>query len=186
VKPPRIRRRLLLALGWSALLGGAARAQAQGLGTVRESAVKAAFLYKFGNFVEWPAEAFGSPAAALVIGVFGDDAVASELEQITGGRVVEGHPVRVLRVRDRQDLVPMHILYAGGPREGRSRELLAAARGPVLTVADGPIGGEPGPVLFFTRDEGRVRFGASLSAAAARRLKLSSRLLAVAQHVEGR
>jgi hypothetical protein len=186
VKPPRVRRRLLLALGWCALLGAAACAQAQGLGAVRESAVKAAFLYKFGSFVEWPAEAFHSPADALVIGVFGDEAVASELEQITEGRVVEGHPVRVLRVRDRQDLGAMHILYAGGARESRSRDLLAAARGPVLTVADGPIGGEPGPVLFFTRDEGRVRFGASLSAAAARRLTLSSRLLAVAQHVEGR
>jgi len=176
-----------------ALLGGclvaapwAALGQGQGLGRLRDSAVKAAFLYKFGSFVEWPPGAFRSPAAGFVIGVYGDDAVASELEQITQGRAVEGHPVRVLRVHGRDDLAPMHVLFAGGPREGRARELLAAARGPVLTVADGPIGGDPGPVLFFTEDDGRVRFVASLPAAAARGLKLSSKLLAVAQQVEGR
>ena len=184
----RLPRRLLLALlgAWLLAAAWAAHGQAQGLGRMRESAVKAAFLYKFGSFVEWPPGTFRSPASLLVIGVYGDDAVASELEQITEGREIEGHPVRVLRVREREDLAMVHILFAGGPRARRARELLAAAHGPVLTVADGPIGGEPGPVLSFTEEEGRVRFAASLAAATARGLKLSSRLLAVAQQVEGR
>lgn len=177
----------MLALAWPALLAVAAvAAHGQALGTVRESAVKAAFLYKFGSFVEWPAGAFRSPSAPFVIGVYGDDAVASELEQITEGRTIEGHPVRVQRVRDRDDLAPLHILFAGGARTSRARELLAAAPGAVLTVADGAIGGDPGPVLFFTEDEGRVRFAASLTAATTRGLKLSSKLLSVAQKVEGR
>lgn len=150
----------------------------------RESAVKAAFLYKFGSFVEWPTASFRATSAPFVIGIYADDAVASELEQITRGRDIDGHPVTVQRVRDSDETSPPHILYAGGAREGRVRELLAAVRGPVLTVTDGPTG--PGAVLFFLRDEGRVRFGASLPAAAARGLKLSARLLAVAQVVEGR
>jgi hypothetical protein len=186
----RALRRWQLALLGACLLAAAwaAHGQAQNLGRLRESAVKAAFLYKFGSFVEWPSGTFRSPASGFVIGVYGDDAVASELEQITEGRAVEGHPVQVLRVRDREreELPPVHILFAGGARASRARELLSAAHGPVLTVADGPVGGEPGPVLFFTEDEGRVRFGASLPAAAARGLKLSSKLLAVAQQVEGR
>ena len=186
MRPPRVARRLLLALACPALLALAAAVHAQALGTVRESAVKAAFLYKFGSFVEWPPGTFQSPEASFVIGVYGDDGVASELEQITDGRAVEGHPVRVLRVREREDLAALHILFAGGARASRARELLAAARGPVLTVADGAIGGDPGPVLFFTEEDGRVRFAASLPAAAARGLKLSSKLLAVAQKVEGR
>lgn len=184
--PPRHRRRLVFALTGATLLASAPGVPAQALGSVRESAVKAAFLYKFGSFVEWPAGSFRSPAAHFVIGVHGDDAVASELEQITAGRAVDGHPVRVLRVRDRDDLQPLHILFAGGARANRARELLAAAQGAVLTVADGPVGGDPGPVLYFTEEEGRVRFVASLAAAAARGLKLSSKLLAVAQQVEGR
>lgn len=174
------RRALLLAL--PLLVAGA---WAQPLGLARESAVKAAYLYKFGSFVEWPPGIFRSAGDAIVIGVYGDEAVASELEQLARGRAIEGHPVRVQRLREPEDLNPLHILYAGGPRESRIREMLAAVRGPVLTVADGAVGGQPGPVLYFTQDEGRVRFNASLPAAAARNLRLSARLLAVAQQVEG-
>ncbi|HET8746895.1 MAG TPA: YfiR family protein [Ramlibacter sp.] len=169
----------LLGLAWP---GGVA----QGLGLARVSAVKAAYLYKFGSFVEWPAGAFAGPHAPLVIGVYGDDAVASDLEQLTAGREVEGRPVSVLRVRDARDAFAVHILFAGGPRFARIRELIEAVRGPVLTVSDGPVGGNPGPVLYFTENEGRVRFSASLAAAAAHGLRLSAKLLGVAQNVEGR
>nr|WP_283254454.1 YfiR family protein [Ramlibacter paludis] len=163
-----------------------AGAWAQPLGAARESAVKAAYLYKFGSFVEWPPGTFRGPEDPLVIGVWGDDAVASELDQLARGRSIEGHPVKVLRLREAEDANPLHILFAGGPREGRIRDVLAAVRGPVLTVADVPVGGNPGPVLHFTRDDGRVRFNASVSAAAARNLKLSAKLLAVALQVESR
>lgn len=176
---------LALAAGLWAAPWRAARGQAQGLGLVRESAVKAAFLFKFGSFVEWPAGVFRSPTAPFVIGVYGDDAVAAELEQLTAGRALEGHPLTVLRVRDSGDTRGVHVLYAGGPRASRAREVLGSVRGPVLTVADSPLAGVD-PVLYFTQEEGRVRFVASLRAAAARGLKLSSKLLAVAQDVEGR
>jgi hypothetical protein len=173
----------LAVLAWLLVCApGLAQAQA----AAREPAVKAAFLYKFGSFVEWPAASFRAPATPLVIGIYGDEAVASELEQITQGREIDGHPVNVQRVRDTDETAALHVLYAGGPREARVRELLAAVRSPVLTVADAPGGARPGAVLFFLHDQGRVRFGASLPAAAARGLKLSARLLAVAQVVEGR
>jgi hypothetical protein len=176
---------VLRALCALALLAGAAAPFAQPLGLANESAVKAAFLFKFGSFVEWPPAVFRSATDPLVIGVFGDDGVASELEQISRGRTLEGHPVRVVRVRAADEVQPLHILFAGGPRASRARELLSAVRGPVRTVADGPVGGDPGPVLYFTERQGRVRFNASLEAAAARNLKLSAKLLVVAQQVEG-
>ncbi len=184
----RARRQFALALaaGWLACAACAVHAQAQGLGLVRASAVKAAFLYKFGSFVEYPAGAFKSGNAPFVIGVFGDDAVAAELEGLAAGRDIDGHPVAVVRVRDGDALPAVHILYAGGPRESRVRDMLDAVHGPVLTVADGPVPGKSAPVLYFTEEQGRLRFAASLTAAAARGLKLSSKLLAVAQSVEGR
>lgn len=174
------------ALGAGLLLLAASFAIAQNPGLARASAVKAAFLYKFGSFVEWPAGTFRAPIDPLVIGVFGDEAVATELEQITQGRRIESHPVVVRRVRDAEDLGTLHILFAGGARDARAREVLAAVRGPVLTVADTNGGGRAAPVLHFTEEEGRVRFGASLTAATARGLRLSAKLLAVAQEVEGR
>jgi hypothetical protein len=185
----RLRRRhaaLAFVAGLGCVAWGTALPQSQALGLLRESAVKAAFLYKFGSFVEWPAGRFRSPGSRFLIGVYEDDAVAAELEQLTMGRSVNGHPVAIVRVRDAGDTAALHILYAGGPRESRVRDLLASVRGPVLTVADRPLAGRAAPVLYFTRDEGRLRFAASLEAAAARGLKLSSRLLAVAQTVEGR
>ena len=183
---PEAPRFLLAVCAGAMLLFASLQAAAQGLGLARDSAVKAAYLYKFGSFVDWPPGTFRVPTEPIVIGVHGDEAVASELEQLTRGRFIETHPIVVQRVRESDDVAPLHILYAGGPRESRARELLAGVRGPVLTVADGPIGGRPGPVLHFTQDEGRVRFAASLTAAAARNLKLSARLLAVAHAVEGR
>jgi hypothetical protein len=184
-EPPRARGPTLLAwlLAWLLTLVPLAGPAQQ---LARESAVKAAFLYKFGSFVEWPAGTFQAPAAPFVIGIYGDDAVATELEQITQGRDIEGHPVTVQRLKEGDELAPLHILFVGGQREGRIREVLSAVRGPVLTVTEGTVGTRPGAVLFFMQEQGRVRFGASLPAAGARGLKLSAKLLAVAQQVEGR
>lgn len=185
----RVARRAWLAAcaaGVASLAWRPAPARAQGLGLARASAVKAAFLYKFGSFVEWPADAFVSPTAPLRIGVYGDDAVASELELITQGRDVGGRPVVLLRVRDVDAMPALHIFFAGGPRASRMREMIAAAQGPVLTVADGSAGARADAVLYFTEDQGRVRFNASLPAAQARGLRLSAKLLAVAHMVEGR
>jgi hypothetical protein len=151
------------------LLAGMAGARAQPLGAARDSAVKAAYLYKFGSFVEWPPGTFRGPNDPFVIGVWGDDAVASELTQLAHGRDIEGHPVKVLRLREAEDAHGLQILYAGGARESRIRDVLAT-RGRCCT----------------TQEDGRVRFNASLPAAAARNLKLSAKLLAVALQVEGR
>ena len=171
---------VLVAFAFAAL---AASARAADLASA--SAVKAAYLHKFGSFVEWPAGTFraGEP---FVIGVYGDDAVASELEQLARRQGVEGRPLTVLRLREAGDAQALHLLFAGGPRPRKARDVLEAARGPVLTVADGVTSAQPGPVLSFGESRGRVYFIASLPAAAARNLKLSSRLLAVAQQVEGR
>jgi len=186
VKRGGVLARAVRALGAGLLLLAVAGAVAQNIGLARASAVKAAFLYRFGSFVEWPAGTFRAPNDPLVIGVFGDESVAIELEQLTLGRRIETHPVAVRRVRDADDVGALHILFVGGPRDVRARDVLAAVRGPVLTVGESRGGGRAAPVLHFTEVEGRVRFSASLTAAAGRGLKLSAKLLAVAHEVEGR
>src|SRR5687767_10010101 len=76
----------------------ACTAPAHAADLARPSAVKAAYLHKFGSFVEWPEGTFraGEP---FVIGVYGDDAVASELEELARSQRVDGRPVTVLRLR---------------------------------------------------------------------------------------
>ena len=152
----------------------------------RESAVKAAFLYKFGSFVEWPAGSFKGPQEPLVIGVLGDDAVAEELEQLAAGRSVEGRPLKLRTLRDGEPPGPVHILFVGSLRPQKLRDLLAATPGPVLVVTqqDGAL--QAGSVINFVNDGARVRFDASVASAELRDLRLSARLLAVARSVEGR
>jgi hypothetical protein len=183
---PRQRLALFRVL-WAAIAGallvctGSAWAQA----SARESAVKAAFLYKFAGFVEWPAGTFQRPDQALVIGVTGDDDVAADLEQMLAGRTVEGRPVITRRVPEGAAVTGVHVLYIGR-RNGRLKETMESVPGPVLVVTSQPGALQQGSVLNFFEEGGRVRFSASLASAEARNLKLSSRLLAVAQNVEGR
>ncbi|WP_049871257.1 YfiR family protein [Ramlibacter tataouinensis] len=169
-------------LAWL-LAGGAALAQPA---SQRESAVKAAFLFKFPAFVEWPAGSFRTPDHPVVIGVLGNDAVASDLEQLAASRHLDGRPVTVRRLAEGEPPAGVHLLFVGATTPARLRESVAAAAGPVLVVAEQEGGLRAGAVLNFTQEEGRVRFGASLAAAEARGLRLSSRLLAVASAVEGR
>jgi hypothetical protein len=163
-----------------------APAMAQSASAPTAAAVKAAFLYKFGNYVEWPNTVFRKPDDPLVVGVMGDDAVLANLEQLVTGRLAGSHPVRVRRVRDDEPIDGVHILYVAPASEAKVREALRRARGPVLPVTDLPGGLELGAAVNFLFDDGKVRFEASQRAAEQRGLRLSSRLLAVAQTVEGR
>ncbi len=178
------RRAALAALGCAALCW-ATGAHGQASAPARESAIKAAFLYKFAGFVEWPPAALraGEP---FVFGVLGAEAIAADLEQIVAGRTLDGRPVVVRRLRDTDDVQPLHVLMVGAAREARVREAIAAVAGPVLVVTEQDGGRRFGAALNFVSDEGRVRFNASVPAAEARGLRLSARLLAVAQAVEGR
>lgn len=151
-----------------------------------ESAVKAAFLYKFAGFVEWPPVTFQSPADPLTIGVLGNDAVAADLEQVVAGRGLEGRRVVARRLREGDSLAGLHVLLLGATRDARLRELARSVPGPVLVVTEQDGALQLGSVLNFEAEEGRMRFSASLTSAEARGLRLSARLLAVAQHVEGR
>lgn len=153
---------------------------------LRESAVKAAFLFKFGSFVEWPAGTFGTAREPLLIGVLGDDAVADELEQLAEGRSIEGRTVRVRRMKDSDTGNPVHILFVGTQRPARLRELLHGVPGPVLVITEQEGALRYGSVINFVAEGPRVRFAASLVSAENRGLRLSARLLAVAQAVEGR
>jgi hypothetical protein len=164
-------------------LGSGAFAQAA---PSRDSAVKAAFLYKFIGFVEWPTGTFARPDAPVVIGVVGNDAVAGDLEQIVAGRAIEGRSMAVRRLREADAAAGLHVLLVGATREARLREAIAAVPGPVLVVTEQEQGLQSGAALNFALENGRVRFSASQVAAEARGLRLSARLLAVAQSVDGR
>jgi len=147
-------------------------------------AVKAAFLYRFASYVEWPADA---PSGTFVIAVAGDEAVADQLDALVPRMSVHGRPVQVRRVTRASDIDGVHILYIGPGPMTRTRSLRAsAASRPILLVTDDQDGIDGGGVINFIESNRNVRFEISLLAADRARLKIDSALLSVAAHVEMR
>lgn len=181
-------RRRLGAWAAAALLlahGGLARAQAEE--SVAERQVKAAFVYKFTGYVEWPAEVLGSAGAPFTIGVLGADALAAELALVATGRSVDAHPVTVRRLRGGEPLADVAMLFVGRGETPRLKALLAGAARPMLVVTESDAEGAmpAGSMINLLLVDRRVRFEVALDTAERAGVRLSSRLLAVAHKVHG-
>jgi hypothetical protein len=151
-----------------------------------ERRVKAAFLYKFAGYVEWPTKAFARPETPVTIGVIGAEPLAAELVQAVTGRTVNDRPVTVRRLKPGESLAGLHILFVGRAESARLDQLAQSARPrSILTVTESDGALARGSVINFVLTDGRVRFEIALDSAEKSGLKLSSRLLAVAQQVTG-
>ena len=176
-----LRHRLPRALVWAfGLAVAACTAHAQG---APEATVKAAFLYKFAGYVEWPAGAFPQADAPLVIGVMGAEEVAAELEKIVPGRQVSNRRVVARRVRSGDALRGIHLLFVGRAEPNLRAALAAAQQQGVMSVTDAERGLEAGSAISFVTVEDRVGFEVSLDVAERSGLRISSRMLAVARRV---
>jgi len=169
---------LLLAAG---LLPAFAAAQ-----QATEASIKAAFLYKFAGYIEWPPNAFVAPDAPLVIGVLGADEVAAELERLLPGRSVNNRPVFVRRFREGEPPTGAHILFVGRDEPNLRAVVRAAQQHGALVVTESERGLEAGGSINFVLVGDRVGFEVSLEAAERSGHRISSRMLAVARRVVGR
>ncbi|HKH49985.1 MAG TPA: YfiR family protein [Thermoanaerobaculia bacterium] len=169
------------------LLVGTERAWADAQGesgkTELEYQVKAAFLFNFTKFVEWPSDVFTSPGDPVTVCVMGDDSFGESLDAVVQGETVNGRRLKVHRTRSPAELRACHMLFV--PRsERRQSELLSSLRGAgILTVGDGDGFLSDGGIIRFVLDQNRVRFEINHAAAEANRLKLSSKLLRLARRV---
>ena len=170
---------LLLAGAGAPLLPVAAQAAAPAL----ERRVKAAFLYKFLGYAEFPPQSFADAGTPLSIGVVGADDLAAELTRIASGRMVAGRTIAVRSLREPDLAQPVHLLFVAGEDEARAARLLRASPS-WLTVTECAGGLQLGSVINFTIVDERVRFDVSLDAAEKKNVKLSSRLLTVANRVQ--
>ena len=182
------------ALAATALVGiGAAQTGAL---QASERTIKAAFLFKFAEYVDWPAapiQPVDSPFGAapvdpadspFVFGVLGSGALADELLRMTADRTLDERPIRVRRLAARDVIDDLQVLFIAADQEDKVGELLSSARGrPILTVTETEGALANGSVINFTVNGERVRFEVSLGAAQVNSLRLNSRLLAVAERV---
>jgi uncharacterized protein DUF4154 len=149
-----------------------------------ERRVKAAFLYKFAGYVEWPPACFPDAATPVRIAVLGDERLRTDLASMVVGHTVNGRPVTVTAYSEDDSLEGVHVLFVGRSEAARLAKLSDEARKrSVLLVSDVDGALDQGSVIGFVLNRRRVRFDISLAAASRSGLTLSSRLLSVARSV---
>ena len=172
---------LLLGLGIGLLGPHVATAQQA---TATEYEVKAAFIYNFIRFVDWPVERFDSPNAPYLVCVDGEHPFSEILFEVLKNREAKSRVIET-KTLDRADPKgsACHVIFGGVPeRDGAD---VAVANHPgVLTVGEGRAFAESGGVIAFTVIDRRVRFAINLKRAEMAGLKISSQLLNLAELVE--
>ena len=144
------------------------------------AALKAAFLYNFAKFAEWPADAL-APGQHLELCVVGDNGVADALEQIIKRRIVDGHELAVQVIKADGAIRACHLLYVSSAemkRFPRMLDMLAGAS--VFSVSDGDAFAKSGGVVQLMLEHERMRFAINVSAAQRARLHISANLLNLA------
>jgi hypothetical protein len=148
---------------------------------VTEPALKAAFIYNFAKFTEWPADAV-AVAEPFVMCVFGDTAVGDALERAVEARLLAGHSLTVVHLEPGGPQRACHVLYVSGVTTAQVVQLVTRVRDvPVLTISDLDGFTAPGGMVRFFFEQGQLRFSVHLDAVKRARLKISSRLLALAR-----
>ena len=146
-----------------------------------EDQVKAAFLFHFATYAEWP---MGDLDGELTFAVLRAPNIARELERFAQGRNIQGRPVRVRQIYSVAQLRDAEVLFIGASQNRRLAQLIEAVDGPILVVTDSQDGLPDGAMINFQLVDQRVRFEIALSAAQRVGLSLSSRLLSAAMRVE--
>ena len=177
-------RRVLVAVAAAGLMGFA---PGSSYSTPLEYQVKAAYLSKFGIFIDWPKSAFDSPQSPVVLCVEGADPFGDTLDKIVQGQRIGNRAIVIKRLRSVARDSGCAILYAGGSDEQSVDEALDAVAGSgVLTVTDSVPDAHKSGIVEFVVQDNRVRFNIDDAAAAKNGITISSHLLSLALNVRPR
>ncbi len=179
-----MRGRALLAAACVALASGVS--PAANTQPSSEYLIKAAYLYNFALFVEWPSKAFARQDSPIVIGVVGADPFGSALDETVRQKVIRNRSIRVERLQPNQDLSRCHILFVSSSETGRISELAQRLeKRSVLVVGDSSGLAKRGATITFAVQDNRVRLEVNVDAARKSQLTISSKLLSLATIVRG-
>jgi hypothetical protein len=147
----------------------------------REYQLKAAFLFNFCQFVDWPPETFSSADEPLVIGVLGTNPFGNYLEETVSGEKIGTHPVTIRYYKETEDVDDCHLLFIGGRDTIESSEGIAAVKGKsTLTISDQPGFLKQHGMIRFVNQQNKIRFEINVEATKAAGLAVSSKLLRLA------
>lgn len=175
-----LRAAFYLGLLLMAASGGLARADG-----APEYQVKAAFLYNFAKFVDWPATAFSGESSPFIIGVLGDDPFGDTLDKTVEGKAIGDRKIMVRRFKQAADIKDCHILYVSRSEKKQFDKICERLdKTNTLTVGDTEQFVQRGGMINFVIEEKKVRLEINPDAADRAGLKVSSKLLQLARIVK--
>lgn len=150
-----------------------------------ENLIKAAFLYNFTKFVEWPPAAFADSTDPIVIGILGDDPFGELLDQAVEEKISKGRRIIIERYGQIDSLDTCHILFVSSSEKDNLDQVLEYLEGSsVLTVGEMKDFARQGGAIGYVMVRSRVRLEINTDATRRAGLKTSSKLLIVAKIVE--
>jgi hypothetical protein len=163
------------------------RPPAANANTPLEYEVKAAFLFRFAQFVDWPPDTFKGAGEPFTYCTIGDDPFRGGLERTLTGKTIGERALRVQHLSGAGKIEECQVLFVGGPGDKKHIEetLASAGRLPILTVGEADRFAEDGGTIGFCTEENKIRFEVNLDAAGKAGLKISAKLLALAKTVLG-
>lgn len=146
-----------------------------------EYQLKAAFLFNFAKFVEWPPDSFAAPQSDFTICILGADPFGQAIDKTLRGRAIDGHTVAIRRLRNTADLRRCQIAFISASEQGHVQNILKTIRGAnVLVVGETPGFAASGGAIQFEMQDRRIRFVINPEAAEQAGLWVSSKLLSLA------
>ncbi len=149
-----------------------------------EDQVKAAYLFNFAKFIEWPAETFTAADSPLTFCTLGRSPVVDELDSSVRGKSINRHTIAVKHLHGPEDIKGCHLVFLAPSAIKQQQKLVLAAKGlPVLLVAETSGFAQAGGTINFYSEAGRLLFEVNIGAAESAHLKVSSKLLSLARIV---
>ncbi len=146
-----------------------------------EYQLKAAFLYNFAKFIDWPLQSFPSEKSPFVIGVLGQNPFGNFLERTVTDKEVNGHPISVQAFKTVAEASKCHLLFICSSEKENIPEIIKTLAGiSILTVSETGQFTDSGGMVNFVEEAKKIRFQINEEAAKAVGLKMSSKLLSLA------
>jgi hypothetical protein len=154
--------------------------------TTREYQVKAAFLFHFTQFAEWPEETFKDANSPLTYCTIGEDPFHESLDAALNGKTIGARSLRVQHFKQPRDMRGCHVLFIAAEEKKFFPAILASVKGnSVLTVGESEHFVQDGGMIGFCLEGNKLRFEINLESAQKAKLRISSKLLALAKTVIG-
>lgn len=147
-----------------------------------EVQVKAALIFNFSKFIDWPPDSFANDTSPIDIGIVGNDPFGRVLDEAVEGQVVHGRKIQLNRLTPDSNLRNNHILFISSSEEKNLKSIIASIRGAsVVTISDIPDFDKLGGTIALYLKENHVKFAINIAAADQARVKINSQLLKMSQ-----